>query len=248
MRFIMSLTTLIFIGLTLSICACGESSTSAADSDTTDSASIADNTILNDESVNDTADSAVAVDEDTATPDEDTAVAPVITEKAAFETTMGTIVVGFYGNDMPKTTANLVSYINEGFFNGLIFHRIVPGFVIQGGGFSPYMTEKATHDPIDFERTTKIKHVKYAISMARSENIDSATTQFFITLAPQPHLDYESDDDFTNTQKYPCAVFGIVLEGADVVEAIAKVETKTIGQYEGVPVTPVVINSASLIN
>ncbi len=185
----------------------------------------------------DAADDALAADD--LLPDEDTA--PLVTRRAVLETTLGDITIGLYGDAMPVTSGNFEAYIEEDFFTGLIIHRVVPGFVIQGGGYDAELVAKETHDPIDFERNPAVRHVKYAISMARTANIDSATSQFFITLDAQPRLDYDSDDDFENKDKYPCAAFGIVTDGFEVVDAIGAVETSTQNGLTDVPITPVVI-------
>ena len=164
---------------------------------------------------------------------------------AVLETTLGTITIGLYGDAMPVTSGNFETYIEEDFFTGLVFHRVIPGFVIQGGGYDAELVAKETRDPIDFERNPAVRHVKYAVSMARTANIDSATSQFFITLDAQPRLDYDSDEDFENKDKYPCAAFGIVTDGFAVVDAIGAVETSTQNGLTDVPVTPIVITATS---
>ncbi|HSA34318.1 MAG TPA: peptidylprolyl isomerase [bacterium] len=215
--------------------ACGDDGPAAA----TDSA--ADLDAMAPDDAPDAADDALATDD--LLPDDDTA--PAVTRHAVLETTLGDITIGLYGDAMPVTSGNFETYIEEGFFTGLIFHRVVPGFVIQGGGYDAELVPKETHDPIDFERNPAVRHVKYAVSMARTANIDSATSQFFITLDAQPRLDYDSDDDFENKDKYPCAAFGIVTDGFEVVDAIGAVETSAQNGLTDVPVTPVVITAAS---
>ena len=159
-----------------------------------------------------------------------------ITAKAKFETTMGDIVMGFYGDEMPITTENFVKYIEAGFFNKLIFHRVIPGFVIQGGGMMPGMIEKnSLFDPIKLEISKDIKHDPYAISMARTQDKNSATSQFFICNAACPSLDNQY------------AAFGKVLEGEDVVDAITAVKTKTVKYFDDVPVDTVKIEKAYMI-
>ncbi|HSW60821.1 MAG TPA: peptidylprolyl isomerase, partial [bacterium] len=139
-------------------------------------------------------------------------------------------------------------YVTDKFFDGLIFHRIVPGFVIQGGGYDKDLAARETRDKIDFEGSPLIKHVKYVVSMARSTSINSATSQFFIMLDTFPHLDYTSDEDFMDEEKFPCTAFGVVTKGFEIVDEIAAVETETVGMFEGIPVEPVIIESAVLIN
>ncbi len=184
------------------------------------------------------------LDDSEETADFDTIDSLVITKKVELQTTMGNIVLGLYGKEMPKTTENFLTYVKQQFYDGLIFHRVIKGFVIQGGGFFPDMqVNPATEMPLEFEKSTKVKHVKYALSMARAQDINSATTQFFITLAPQPSLDYTSDDDFTNPKKYPCAAFGIVLKGMDVVDKIGDVET----DKNDLPKTQILIKKAFVV-
>ncbi len=229
----------------LFLAACGGTDETTTDTDTAADLDIT----LTDEAVDDTVNDDLLPDTatDDVVPDEDAALA--ITRHAMIETTLGTITIGLYGDAMPVTAGNFESYIEEDFFTGLIFHRVIAGFMIQGGGYDEAFAEKEPHDPIDFERSTVVKHVKYAISMARTNNIDSATSQFFITLDAQPHLDYTSDDDFISTSKFPCAAFGIVTDGFDVVDAIGAVQTGTqttpLGDLTDVPVTPVIITATS---
>jgi cyclophilin family peptidyl-prolyl cis-trans isomerase len=166
-----------------------------------------------------------------------------ITDTVLLETNKGNIKLGLYGNDVPNTAANFLQYVADGFFDGLVFHRVIPEFVIQGGGYNPELEYSETRDPIDFEGNPDVKHVKYALSMARSNDINSATSQFFITLRDLPHLDFETEEDFFDRDKFPCTAFGLVLEGFDVVDTIAKVET---GESD-VPVEPVVIIKAEII-
>ncbi len=166
-----------------------------------------------------------------------------ITEIVLLETNKGNIELGLYGNEMPETTDNFIQYVTDGFYNGLIFHRIVPGFVIQGGGFDEQFEPAETRENIRFEGNPEVKHVKYALSMARGNSVNTATSQFFITLDVFPHLDFTSEDDFFDENKFPCAAFGIVLEGFDVVDAIAAVEI----DESSVPVEPVVIIKAEIV-
>lgn len=156
-----------------------------------------------------------------------------VTDKAVFETTKGKIVVGLYGDDMPVTVKNFIKYTEAGFYNNLIFHRVIPGFVIQGGGMLKAMFEKkAIDEPIKLEIHPDIKHEKYTISMARTQDPNSATSQFFICTDKCASLD----------NNY--AAFGTVLEGTEVVDEIAKVQTHSVKWYDDVPVEPVVIEKA----
>jgi peptidyl-prolyl cis-trans isomerase A (cyclophilin A) len=168
----------------------------------------------------------------------------VITDTILLETNKGEIKLGLYGNEAPDTTDNFIQYVKDEFYDGLIFHRIVPGFVIQGGGFNQELEPAETRGTIPFEGHPEVKHVKYALSMARGNSVNSATSQFFITLDVFPHLDFSSEDDFFDENKFPCTAFGIVLEGFDVVDAIAAVEI----DESSVPTEPVVIISSEVIN
>lgn len=155
------------------------------------------------------------------------------TQMVLIETTMGDITVGLYGNEAPITVENFLTYVDEGFFADLIFHRVIPDFMIQGGGLDATLTDKEAHAPIALEIEGGIKHEPGVISMARTVLKNSATSQFFICVETLPTLDGEY------------AAFGRVNEGYDVVEAISLVETHTVGLYENVPVEPVVIKSVT---
>lgn len=154
-----------------------------------------------------------------------------ITAKVKFETTNGDFVLGLYGDDAPISVKNFLGYVKEGFYDGLIFHRIIPKFMIQGGGFTTEMEQKTPKSPIKLEIVPGIRHEKYVLSMARTQVRDSATSQFFICTDAAPHL---------NSQY---AAFGIVTEGFDIIDQIGVVPTKK----HDVPITPVVINKAYII-
>ncbi len=186
-------------------------------------------------------------DADMEVADEEPAYEPNITDKVLMKTSMGDITIGLYGDDTPNTVDNFKQYVTDEFFDGLIFHRVIPGFVAQGGGYDADLNPRETRESIKFEASTKIKHVKYVVSMARG-SVNSATSQFFIMLGDAPHLDFESEDDFLDDQKYPCTAFGEVTAGFDVVDAIGVVETETNGMFEDVPVETITIESAVLIN
>jgi peptidyl-prolyl cis-trans isomerase A (cyclophilin A) len=151
-------------------------------------------------------------------------------------TSLGTLVVELEPDKMPITTANFLSYVDSDFYAGTIFHRVIPDFMIQGGGFQPGLLPKATQPPIVLETHPDLKHVYGAISMARTTDPNSATSQFFIVNSQSgaPHLDGEY------------AAFGNLIEGAAVLDAISAVPTETQGAFENVPVDDVVINSATL--
>ncbi len=166
--------------------------------------------------------------------------------KVRLSTSMGDIVIELYPNKAPKTVANFLSYVLDGFYDGkdgkgaTIFHRVVPNFVIQGGGLTADLIQKATKDPIINEANNGLKNKRGTVAMARTSDPNSATSQFFINLVDNDFLDYvEGEND-------GYAVFGEVVEGMDVVDKIASVETHTVGQYENVPVEPITINSATV--
>ena len=154
-----------------------------------------------------------------------------------FETSHGEIHIEMYPEQAPVTVENFLQYVDDGFFNDTIFHRVMPGFVIQGGGFSPDMKQKSTRDPIQNEADNGLKNERGTLSMARTQDVNSATSQFFINLADNAFLDH-------GTRDFGYAVFARVAEGMDVVDAIAKVKTGNSGFHQNVPVEPVVIASA----
>ena len=153
-----------------------------------------------------------------------------------FETSHGTMKLEVYPDDAPVTVENFLKYIDEGFFNGTIFHRVIPGFVIQGGGFDAEMNQKKTHPPITNEADNGLKNLRGTLSMARTSAKDSATSQFFINLVDNDVLDHGVRD-------FGYAVFAKVVEGMDVVDKIAGVATGNRGPHGDVPVDAVVIES-----
>jgi peptidyl-prolyl cis-trans isomerase A (cyclophilin A) len=151
-----------------------------------------------------------------------------------FETSMGNFEVELNQEKAPITVKNFLSYVNEGYYNGLIFHRVMDGFMIQGGGFSSDMKEKQTNSPIKNEADNGLKNVKYTIAMARTGEVYSATSQFFINTADNAFLDHGFRD-------FGYAVFGKVSSGQDVIDKIGKVKTHTVGYFDDVPETPIII-------
>lgn len=159
-----------------------------------------------------------------------------VTDKAVFETTMGEITIGLYKEEMPVTVDNFIRHVEAGYYDGLLFHRVIENFVIQGGGLIKGMHEKkAMGEPIKLEINPEILHKKYTISMARTSDPNSATSQFFICNANCPSLD----------NNY--AAFGVVVEGMEVVDEISKVQTHSAGMYDDVPVEPVVIKKSYMV-
>jgi peptidyl-prolyl cis-trans isomerase A (cyclophilin A) len=156
------------------------------------------------------------------------------------ETSKGDIVIEVNETAAPVTSANFLKYVQEGFYDGVIFHRVIPGFMIQGGGFTPDMTQKPTHATIFIEAKNGLKNDRGTIAMARLPDPNSASAQFFINLVNNDVLNYSA-----RSPGY--AVFGKVTEGMDVVDAIAKVKTGQKGPYGDVPVEPVIIKSAKIV-
>lgn len=154
-------------------------------------------------------------------------------------TSMGEIKIELHKNEAPETVQNFLSYVNDGFFDGTIFHRVIAGFMIQGGGFTPDLQQKATKPPIKNEATNGLKNELGTLAMARTNVVDSATSQFFINV---------KDNDFLNHQgqaNFGYCVFGRVVEGLDIVHQIEGVTTGRSGMHDDVPLTPVVIQSAT---
>jgi peptidyl-prolyl cis-trans isomerase B (cyclophilin B) len=158
-------------------------------------------------------------------------------------TSMGDIKVELFKDKAPKTVENFLSYVNEKFYDGTIFHRVIPRFMIQGGGFTPDMKQKATHAPIANEAGNGLKNDLGTIAMARTSDINSATAQFFINVKDNDFLNHKDD----SLQGFGYCVFGKVIEGSKVVQKIEGVSTDSKGMYEDVPVEPVVIKSVKVV-
>ncbi len=159
-----------------------------------------------------------------------------------FETSAGNFEAELYPGKAPITVDNFLAYVNDAFFDGLIFHRVIDGFMIQGGGFDEKMNQKQTKDPIRNEAGNGLKNEKYTLAMARTNVVDSATAQFFINVEDNDFLDHRDE----TPPGFGYAVFGRVVNGTDVIDSIKKVKTTTKGYYEDVPVEPVVIRKASV--
>ncbi len=157
------------------------------------------------------------------------------------ETSMGNIVIELNEQAAPVTVKNFLGYVEAGFYDGAIFHRVIPGFMIQGGGFTKQMVKKETRDPIINEARNGLSNIRGTVAMARSSEPNSATAQFFINHRDNDFLNYIDEN------KAGYAVFGKVIEGMDVVDAIASVETTTRSGMEDVPVEPVIIQSAKVV-
>ena len=161
--------------------------------------------------------------------------------KVKLATSMGDIVVQLNPEKAPKTVANFLQYVREKHYDGTIFHRVIDGFMIQGGGFTPDMAQKPMRAPIPLEAGNGLKNDKYTLAMARTGAPDSATAQFFINVKDNAMLNAPQPDG------HGYAVFGKVVEGTDVVDKIRAVATSNKGPYQNVPNTPVTINSATVV-
>jgi peptidyl-prolyl cis-trans isomerase B (cyclophilin B) len=161
---------------------------------------------------------------------------------ALIKTSMGDIKVKLNAEKAPISVANFEQYASNKFYDGTIFHRVMSGFMIQGGGFTKDGVQKSTKEPIKNEAKNGLSNKRGTIAMARTGIVDSATAQFYINLVDNNMLNYQDD------AKYGYAVFGEVVEGMDVVDKIAQVETKTNGAYENWPVENVVIKSIKLLD
>jgi cyclophilin family peptidyl-prolyl cis-trans isomerase len=156
-----------------------------------------------------------------------------------FETTLGNFEVELFDQEAPISAKNFQEYVDEGFFDGVIFHRVIPGFMIQGGGFEPGMKQKKVKAPIKNEATNGLKNKRGTLAMARTNVVDSATAQFFVNLVDNEFLDH------TGPANYGYAVFGKVTSGMEVIDEIAKVATTNRGGHQNVPSADVVITRAS---
>ena len=161
--------------------------------------------------------------------------------KVKIATSMGDIVVELNAEKAPKTVANFLQYVNDKFYDGTVFHRVINGFMIQGGGFTPDMQQKPTRAPIPLEAANGLKNDNYTIAMARTGNPDSATAQFFINVNKNDSLNAPNPDG------HGYAVFGKVVSGNEVVDKIKAVETANAGPHQNVPKTAVVIKSATVV-
>jgi len=158
-------------------------------------------------------------------------------------TSLGDIKIELYEKEAPETVKNFLSYVNDKFYDGTIFHRVIAGFMLQGGGFTPDMQQKPTKPPIKNEAGNGLTNDTYTLAMARTSVPDSATSQFFINVKSNDFLNREKAQDGVGY-----AVFGKVIEGMDVVSKIEKVQTGRKGMHGDVPVEPVVIKSVTVIS
>jgi cyclophilin family peptidyl-prolyl cis-trans isomerase len=159
-------------------------------------------------------------------------------------TSAGDVKIELYKDKAPATVANFLAYVNDKFYDGTVFHRVIPNFMIQGGGFTPDMKQKPTKAGIKNEAGNGLKNQFGTLAMARTSDVNSATAQFFINTKDNDFLDHKDD----SMQGFGYCVFGKVIEGSKVVQKIEGVDTTSKGAYEDVPVDPVVIKSIRVIS
>ncbi len=169
--------------------------------------------------------------------------AKAVNSCTVLNTNMGNIEIQLNPQKAPISVKNFTDYVNSGFYNGKIFHRVINGFMIQGGGFDKNMAEAPTKASIKNEADNGLSNDKYTIAMARTSVPDSATAQFFINTVDNPNLNFTSKTD----AGWGYAVFGKVIKGTDVVDKIATVKTGSVNMYQDVPLKPVIINSAKMV-
>lgn len=160
------------------------------------------------------------------------------------ETSMGDILIELFEEQAPKSAANFLEYVNAGHYDGTIFHRVINGFMIQGGGLTEDMQEKPTRAPIENEADNGLKNISYSVAMARTADPNSATAQFYINVKNNDFLDHKGK----TPDGWGYAVFGKVAKGHQVVNKIKAVDTGRKGTYDDVPKTPIVITKASVVD
>lgn len=163
--------------------------------------------------------------------------------RVKIQTNQGDMLVELDAEKAPKTVENFLTYANEGFYDGTIFHRVIKNFMIQGGGFDPDMKQKQTHAPVDNEADNKLKNDLYTLAMARTSDPHSATAQFFINAADNDFLNFTAP----TPNGWGYAVFGKVIEGTDVVDKIRAVKTGTKGFHQDVPTEDVIIEKVTVL-
>ena len=165
------------------------------------------------------------------------------TTMVKMETSKGVITIELDGDKAPETVANFITYVQDGFYDGTIFHRVISNFMIQGGGFTGDMAQKPTRDPIQNEANNGLLNETGTIAMARTQDPHSATAQFFINVKDNDFLNFKSE----TSQGWGYAVFGKVTEGMDVVNTIKDVQTTTVGPYQDVPAETITIEKVTII-
>ena len=163
--------------------------------------------------------------------------------KVLMETSKGNITIELYEQEAPITVKNFLSYVSDGFYNNLIFHRVIPNFMIQGGGFDAKMNQKPVKDPIKNEARRGLNNKRGTLAMARTNVINSATGQFFINLINNDFLNHKD----SSSSGFGYAVFGEVIDGMDVVDSIGKSRTHAFGMFRDVPIKEIFIKNMSVI-
>lgn len=159
-----------------------------------------------------------------------------------FQTSMGDFTLELYPEKAPKTVENFLQYVKDKHYDGTVFHRVIGSFMIQGGGYTQTMSEKPTREPIAIESQNGLKNERGTVAMARTQNPNSATAQFFVNVVDNGFLNFSAP----TTQGYGYAVFGKVVSGMETIDKIRAVPTGNKGMFQNVPNTPIVINSATL--
>lgn len=163
--------------------------------------------------------------------------------KVEIKTTLGAVVIELYPENAPKTVENFLQYVKDGFYDGTIFHRVIPGFMAQGGGFTPNYQQKPVRPAIRNEAGNGLRNAIGTVAMARTADPHSATAQFFINVSENDFLDFKSPDD----KGYGYTVFARVTSGMDVVQKMLQVPTSTVGPHQNVPRQPIIIERARLL-
>jgi len=163
--------------------------------------------------------------------------------KVELKTTLGAVVIELYPENAPKTVENFLQYVKDGFYDGTIFHRVIPGFMAQGGGFTPNYQQKPVRPAIRNEAGNGLRNAIGTVAMARTADPHSATAQFFINVSENDFLDFKSPDD----KGYGYTVFARVTSGMDVVQKMLQVPTATVGPHQNVPRQPIIIERARLL-
>ena len=166
-----------------------------------------------------------------------------VNPKIKIETTLGDITLELDATKAPTSTENFLSYVKDGHYDGTIFHRVIPNFMVQGGGMKPDMSEKKSKASIKNEANNGLKNLRGTVAMARTNDPHSASSQFFINVKDNAFLDHKSED----MQGWGYAVFGKVVDGMDVVDKIEKVETGTTGFHQDVPKDAVILNKVTVV-
>ncbi len=159
-------------------------------------------------------------------------------------TSKGEVKIELFQKEAPETVTNFLAYVSEGFYDGTIFHRVIPGFMIQGGGFTEAMQQKPTKPAIKNEAANGLTNETGTLAMARTNMVDSATSQFFINVNDNDFLNHKD----TSMQGFGYCVFGRVIEGMDIVSAIERVATGRRGMYQDVPQEPIIIQSMKVVS